>query len=352
MDVRELVACPACGGTLSVEWSCTGCATRFDVTDGVPNLRLPSDDVTETVRRFYQSAPFPGYPPRESLQSLRARAERNAFARLLDRAIPGNARIADVGCGTGQMCLYLASADRVVIGADLSRASLALGAAAAARFGLERVQFVETDLGRPGLKRGAFDLVYSSGVVHHTRDPGASFGKLVELARPGGVIVLGVYNAIARIPTQLRRAVARVSGYRVVPFDPILRDRSHDPERREAWLRDQYRHPEEHRHTIAEVQRWLAAHGVEYLRTYPSAVFDDTPEDLFARAADNWGLESWLTQIAWIRTLGREGGLFFTIGRKEQSQRSGDVSMGGTGRLFERGQLSEPHTHVVPTGEI
>jgi SAM-dependent methyltransferase len=93
--------------------------------------------------------------------------------------------------GTGQMCLYLASADRVVIGADLSRASLALGAAAAARFGLERVQFVETDLGRPGLERGAFDLVYSSGVVHHTRDPGASFGKLVELARPGGVIVLG-----------------------------------------------------------------------------------------------------------------------------------------------------------------
>ena len=109
-----------------------------------------------------------------------------------------------------------------------------------------------------------------------------------------------------------------MSGYRVVPFDPILRDRSHDPERREAWLRDQYRHPEEHRHTIAEVQRWFAEHGVEYLRTYPSAVFDDTPEDLFTRAADNWGLESWLTQIAWMRTLGREGGLFFTIGRKEE----------------------------------
>jgi hypothetical protein len=40
---------------------------------------------------------------------------------------------------------------------------------------------------------------------------------------------------------------------------------------------------------------------------------------LFTPAADNWGLESWLTQIAWMRTLGREGGLFFTIGRKEES---------------------------------
>src|SRR5262249_41153288 len=201
-------------------------------------------------------------------------------------------------------CLYLASADRLVVGADLTRASLVLGAAAAARFGLDRVQFVEADLRQPALRRGAFDLVYSSGVVHHTRDPRTSFGKLVELARPGGIIVLGVYNAVARIPTRLRRAVARASGYRVVPFDPILRDRSQDRERRAAWLRDQYRHPEEHRHTIAEVQRWFAEHGVVYLRTYPSTVFDDTPEDLFTPAEDNWGLESWLTQIGWMRTLG------------------------------------------------
>ena len=316
MDVRELVACPACGGALSAQWSCTGCATRFEAADGVPNLRLPSDDATETVRRFYQSAPFPGYPARETLQSLRARAERNPFARLLDRAIDGRARIADVGCGTGQMCLYLASADRLVVGVDLTRAALALGAAAAARFGLARVQFVEADLRQAALRRGAFDLVYSSGVVHHTRDPRASFGRLVELARPGGIIVLGVYNAIARLPTRLRRAVARASGYRIVPFDPILRDRSHDPGRREAWLRDQYQHPEEHRHTVAEVQRWFAEHGVEFLRTYPSAVLDDACEDLFAPAADNWSVESWLAQIAWMRTLGREGGLFFTIGRK------------------------------------
>ena len=324
MEARELVACPACGGTLSTEWSCTGCATRFDAADGVPNLRWRSDGVSETVRRFYESAPFPGYPPRESLQSLRARAERTAFVRLLDRAIAADASIVDVGCGTGQMCLYLASGDRLVVGADLTRVSLSLAAAAATRFGLQRVQFVETDLCRPGLKRGAFDLVYSSGVVHHTRDPRASFGKLVDLARPGGVIVLGVYNTIARIPTRLRGAVARMSGYRFVPFDSVLRERWRDPQRREAWLRDQYQHPEEHRHSIAEVQRWFAQHGVEYLRTYPSAVFDDTPEELFSPAVDNWWLESWLTQISWIRSLGREGGLFFTIGRKGEGA---DTSM-------------------------
>ncbi len=313
---RELLACPSCGGMLSAAWSCGGCGARFDVADGVPNLRLAAEGATETVRRFYERAPFPGYPPREDLQMLHARAERHPFVRLIDRAIPGDARIVDVGCGTGQMCLYLARADRMVVGADLTRVSLVLGAAAAARFGLDRVQFVETDLQRPGLRRGAFDVVYSSGVVHHTPDPRASFARIAELARPGGLVVLGVYNAIARIPSRLRRVAARLSRDRFVPFDPVLRDREQDPARRNAWIRDQYQHPEEHRHTIAEVQSWFADHRVEYLRTYPSAVFGDTPEDLFTPAPDNWALERWLAQIAWMGTLGREGGLFFTIGRR------------------------------------
>jgi SAM-dependent methyltransferase len=317
MDIfRELLACPACGGTLSTDWSCTACGARFNAPDGIPDLRLRSDGRTETVRRFYNAAPFPGYPPRDSLHALRARAARSPFARLLDRAIPGDARIVDIGCGTGQTSLYLARADRVVVGADLTRASLRLGRAAAERFGLERAQFVETDLQRPGLKASAFDVVYSSGVLHHTPDPHASFARMARLARPGGTIVLGLYNTLARIPSRLRRLTARAFGLRHVPFDPVLRERSTEPERREAWLRDQYQHPEEHRHTLAEVQRWFAENRVDYLRAYPSAVFGDEPEELFERAADNWRPEGWLAQLSWIGTLGHEGGLFFTIGRR------------------------------------
>ncbi|HEV3216200.1 MAG TPA: methyltransferase domain-containing protein [Vicinamibacterales bacterium] len=315
---RELLACPVCAGPLSSDWVCRACGARFHAPDGIPDLRLPADSRTEVVRRFYDRTPFPGYPPRDSFQAFRARSERSAFARLIDQAIPGDARIVEVGCGTGQMCLYLARADRVIIGADLTRGSLLLGAAAARRYGVDRVQFVETDLRRPGLKADAFDVVYSSGVLHHTPDPRASFARLAELARPGGAIVLGVYNTFARVPSRLRRVVARMSKFRLVPFDPVLRDRQLEPGRREAWLLDQYQHPEEHSHTLAEVQGWFAENGVEYLRTYPSAVLGEEPPELFARAVDNWRLEGWLAQLGWISTLGREGGLFFTIGRRER----------------------------------
>jgi SAM-dependent methyltransferase len=128
----------------------------YEAPDGIPNLRLLGDRRTEIVRELYEEAPFPDYPPRASLSWLRTRAERSEFARLIDRAIPGDARILEIGCGTGQMSLYLARADRIVIGADLTRASLRLGGDAARHFGLNQVQFIETDLHHPGLRAGAF----------------------------------------------------------------------------------------------------------------------------------------------------------------------------------------------------
>lgn len=314
--LRELLACPACGGVLAVGWQCGRCGTRYAAPCGIPDLRIGGDMRTDAVRRFYEFAPFPGYRPRDSLASLYARAERSRFARLLDAAIPGDARIVEIGCGTGQMSLYLTRADRLVIGADLSRAALLLGQAAARRFGLARVQFVETDLCRPGLRAGAFDFVYASGVLHHTPNPRASFARVAALARPGGIIVIGLYNAFARIPLRLRRFVARMSRYRWIPFDPVLRERDGEPARREAWLRDQYQHPEEHRHTLGEVQNWFNENGVEYVRAYPSALIGQASDDLFAAAGDTWTPEAWLAQLGWMKSLGHEGGLFVTVGRK------------------------------------
>jgi SAM-dependent methyltransferase len=314
----ELLVCPECEVELAENLRCRGCRVQYDAPDGIPDLRVRSDGRTDVVRRFYQQAPFPGYPQRDNLASLRARAGRSEFARLLDQAIPGDARVLEIGCGTGQMSLYLARGGRVIIGADLARNALALGAAAARRFGLTRVQFVETDLHRAGLRKDSFDVVFSSGVLHHTADPRAAFARIAQFARPGGLIVLGLYNAFARLPHRLRRVVARASSYRWIPFDPVLRDRHHEPERREAWLRDQYQHPEEHRHTLGDVQGWFDENGVEYLRAYPSALIGEEPDDLLAAEGDRWWPETWLAQLGWMRSLQHEGGLFVTVGRRQE----------------------------------
>ena len=319
-DLLALLACPRCRAPLRERpgaVGCTGCGRSFEVEGGIPCLRGALDPPGEEVREFYSVAPFPGYPERQGYDALRARARRSAFARLLDEAIAPDARVLDVGCGTGQLCLFLATGDRLVVGADVTRASLALAAEAAQRFGLRGVRFVETDLREPGLRAGAFDVVTCSGVLHHTPNPEASFRAVARLVRPGGLVVVGVYNAYARLPHRIRRAVARLTGLRWIPLDPVLRDRAAEPARRVAWLRDQYRHPQEHRHTLAEVQRWLEAAGFAYVRAYPSTVTAEPPlgkGGLFDPAEDSWGLENVLHQLSWCWSLGREGGLFVVIG--------------------------------------
>ena len=321
-----LLACPICKGGLTSTSSdttlrCLSCKKDYKTTNGITDLRLPTEGATETVRSFYMESPFPNYPPSQSLSGLRGKAAKSEFARLLDRAIPGDANVVEIGCGTGQMSLFLATANRTVVGADLTRNSLELGAEAARRYGLDRVRFVETDLRNPGLKPGSFDVVYTSGVLHHTPDPRASFASVAKLAKPGGIIVVGLYNTYGRAPHLLRRAIGFLTRYKWIPFDPILRARETEPERWKAWLRDQYLHPEEHRHTTREVQGWFRENGIDYMRSYPDTLFGAEPlegDELFSYAEDDWGLENWLSQLGWAATLSYEGGLFVTIGRKRE----------------------------------
>jgi SAM-dependent methyltransferase len=315
-DIRDLIACPACRGELSASWTCLGCGARFDAPDGIPNLRLGSDARTEVVRNFYEAAPFPSYPPHDNLSTFRLRAERSRFIQLLDRAIAGDARIAEVGCGTGQFSLYVARGDRVIVAADLSRSALRLGAAAARRYGIGHVHFVETDLHRSGLKPRVFDVVYSAGVIHHTPNPRTAFTEVARLARKGGIVIVGVYNAVARVPLRIRRSIARTATFRLVPFDRVLRERRNEPARHNAWLRDQYQHPEEHTHSVAEVAQWFNENDLEYFRSFPSTVTGDQSDDLFTPAVDDWAIERWIAQVGWMWTLGGEGGLFFSIGAR------------------------------------
>src|SRR5262245_35339831 len=124
---EDLLACPRCGGafdqgggaglasTPETPLRCRACPASYRAPDGIPDLRLPSDRRTERVREFYARAPFPGYPARDSLSALRARAAKSEFARRLDESIPGDAVVLELGCGTGQLALFLASADRRVV---------------------------------------------------------------------------------------------------------------------------------------------------------------------------------------------------------------------------------------------
>ena len=125
---------------------------------------------------------------------IRAEEDRATFFNRtgLTPAILDGKLVLDAGCGMGRY-LRIAAAGPVrhVIGMDLSRAVVAARELTAH---LPGVSLVRGDLLRLPFPEQSFDIIYSLGVLDHTPDPRAAFLGLARLLKPGGRIVVWVYE--------------------------------------------------------------------------------------------------------------------------------------------------------------
>ncbi|MCH7774630.1 MAG: methyltransferase domain-containing protein [Bacteroidetes bacterium] len=128
------------------------------------------------------------------------------------------------------------------------------------------------NLFHPAIAKQSMDVVISNGVLHHTVDTRAAFHSIARLVKPGGHIIVGLYNKIGRLRTDLRRQLYKLFGESVLFLDPHLR-KDHSPEKRRAWIQDQYCHPEEHKHTISEVLAWFDETGIQFVSSIPKTLF-------------------------------------------------------------------------------
>jgi SAM-dependent methyltransferase len=325
-----LLRCPACGDTLAREHDppalrCAGGRHRFASPEGIPQLFWPTEesggrDVTEVVRAFYEDTPFPNYDDIDSPETLRVKAEAGAFAASLSEEIPHGALVLEAGCGTGQLSNFLGLRwGRTVVGTDICLNSLRLAEAFRARHAIANVAFLQQNLFRPAFPPETFDVVISNGVLHHTGDPRRGFRTLVGLLRPGGHILVGLYNRLGRLTTHLRRAVFRATGDRLTFLDPRLRRAALNQARRRAWYRDQYRHPHESAHSLDEVLGWLDQSDVEFVSSIPSCVAGaaySPTQRLFAPRSRGTSFDRLLAQVGLLLKGGPEGGFFILIGRK------------------------------------
>jgi len=275
-------------------------------------------DVTETVKQFYEKTPFPNYEEMDNRRALLEKARNGIFARLLNEQIPFDARVVEIGCGTGQLTNFLASAYRSVIGVDVCLNSLRLAQNFKIEHGLERATFAQMNLFRPGLRDGFFDYVISNGVLHHTADARRAFKRISRLLRPGGYLVVGLYNAYSRQLHYARRALFRWTGLTSRWLDPHFGKMSANG-KREAWFQDQYCHPQESCHTLSEVMKWLDDEGLEFVNSIPKPALGQTlspNENLFAAQSPGTQMGRMLNQLAYLGDGYREGGFFIVIARR------------------------------------
>ncbi len=324
-----VIASPITGGELIFDGdraTCKDTGHVFEREDGIWKLFWPHEkfddpsDVTRMVKEFYEETPFPNYDDFDSVRSLIEKSRQGLYTRALTRAIPANSKVLEVGCGTGQLTNFLGISCRQVIGSDLCLNSLRLGEQFRRSQGLERVRFVQMNLFRPAFRREQFDVILCNGVLHHTADPYGGYRGLVPLLKPGGYIVIGLYNTYGRLMTDFRRLVFRMTGGRAKWIDPMLRRVMRAEGKRKAWFADQYQHPHESKHTIDETLRWFDETGIEFVRGVPSVTPEFDPIDkvnLFEPRRRGTRIEHTVVQLEQIFAAGqKEGGFFVMIGRK------------------------------------
>ncbi|HEX2115897.1 MAG TPA: methyltransferase domain-containing protein [Alphaproteobacteria bacterium] len=239
----------------------------------IPTLTPVDDSVSRAVREQYEENPYPRW--------LSVARPRQAM-RVAERLGVTDPKILIAGCGTGShpasTAMRFPSAH--VVAVDLSLTSLAYAKRRSRELGLERIEYAQADILELGRLQRRFDIVESVGVLHHLGDPLAGWRVLIDLVRPGGLMLIGLYSELGRRPIVAARAFIAEHGFDA-SADGIRRARQAILDSMEGWVvrrlrtnvdfysisgcRDLLFHVQEHRFTIPQIAQALDQLGLSFI---------------------------------------------------------------------------------------
>ncbi len=108
----------------------------------------------------------------------------------IEKLLPPDLTVADVGCGTGSLTVELARFARRVIGVDLSDEMLRRARAVARERALRNVEFRRGDALDLPLASRSVDAAFCVMVLHFLPEPERAVAELCRIARRGGSVIL------------------------------------------------------------------------------------------------------------------------------------------------------------------
>jgi tetratricopeptide (TPR) repeat protein/SAM-dependent methyltransferase len=194
-------------------------ADELRIRATIPRLTDIEDRVSLLVQNQYEDNPYPRW-----IKAAPAGKARNIVGHLRQmfplasfnrRLMSGSVDILIAGCGTGQHSIETARQFQGtrVLAIDLSIGSLSYAKRKTHELGLTSVEYAQADLLKLGSLGRSFDIIESSGVLHHLADPLLGWQVLLSLLRPGGFMRLGFYSEVARRYIVKARAFIAEHGY-------------------------------------------------------------------------------------------------------------------------------------------
>ena len=108
----------------------------------------------------------------------------------IEKLLPRNLTLADIGCGTGSLTFELARFAARVIGIDLSQEMLRRARTGAAERSIENVEFRQGDVLKLPLDAHSVDAAFCVMVLHFFPNPERAIAGLCRIVRPGGSVIL------------------------------------------------------------------------------------------------------------------------------------------------------------------
>jgi len=129
------------------------------------------------------------------------------------KEVPKNIRLLIAGCGTNQAAYYAYRYPEIeVTGIDISKSSLQHEMYLKDKHNLKNLRLEHLNLLDVGELKEGFDMVISTGVLHHIENPEAGLSALESVLYDEGVMSLMVYGKYLRLGVYLLQEVFRDIG--------------------------------------------------------------------------------------------------------------------------------------------
>jgi SAM-dependent methyltransferase len=268
-------------------------------------MSMPPDPLDDTVAHQYQRWVYP-----EPIVDLPAWLEGNwqwfdpshAHPMLWpDRDYAADMEILIAGCGANQAAVFAFTNPQARVTAiDVSQPSLDHQAWLRQKYSLGNLDLHLLPIEQAGALGREFDLIVSTGVLHHMADPGAGLTALGAVLRPHGVAALMLYAHYGRIGVEMLQAVFRDLGLQqdeaslevvrrtiaeLPPDHPVQPYLAIAPDLRfDAGLVDTFLHGRDRSYTVDDCLDLVRSAGLEFVDWFLKAPYYPlmAPGDPFA----------------------------------------------------------------------
>jgi ubiquinone/menaquinone biosynthesis C-methylase UbiE len=260
--------------------------------------------LARSVEAMYNAHPYPnrtGLLDRRSDQRYRHIYEE--FLHIPLESLKGKI-VLDAGCGTGEntWCWRrILDPSTSVIAVDHSHSSVEIARQNDGDLPL-RPLFLLGSLLDLGLEKNSVDVIFCSGVLVAVIDPYRAYQELVRVLKPGGTIILIVYDRYGRYLHSFRRAVIGLLEREDIDRRARLGGRLFGRRMKkiaktemiplEGLLYDQFGLPCESCYSVGQISDWFRRANIHYLGTWPPVEWSQLGKGLrfsyFFNQKKNW----------------------------------------------------------------